>query len=496
MPAFGNPIHRRGSIDDLAATIDTGPPMAKGTRQVSSQRRSTRRSRRGSIGLSFGVLLAFLAVCIVTGGSSRPDVLSLLVLRPVAIAAFVFFAWRCADWAVIRPLAILLAALAAIYSLQLLPLPPMIHAMLPGWERLDAIQRLNGTLSHWRGATLKPDATLNAVFSLWIPAAVLAGLGAIRASDRQRLLLPVMVFLLSSAMLGVLQVAGGADSPFYIYRATYPGYAVGWFSNRNHQAAALACLFPLLRVWAERREGVVVRGAMRYAVAGILAVLVLPMIVVTGSRAGIALGALSLLASVAIMPPAVVLPRRMLWIGLGVAAAAILAFAGSMVMLSRAASLDRLMQSGDLGGEGRVAYLATEWRIITTFWPWGTGAGTFDPAIRMFEPDALLHSTYFNHAHNDFLEMVLVAGLPGVLLLAAALVIVTRWTFRLFRNWRTTNDTVVLARAASIMLWIVIAASVVDYPLRAPLMATLMIVAAIWLRDGIVDEAGRRAVRP
>lgn len=451
----------------------------------SSRKRHTRQSRRATFDLSYGALLALLGLCVAGGGSAKADVLSLLYLRPAAIAALAFFAWRCRDWMAIRPMVWLLAALAGLYAAQLVPLPPVIHGMLPGWDRLDAIQRMNGTFSDWRGVTLDPDATLNALFSLVVPAAVLVGLGAAGADGRQRLLVPVIVILLAGGCLGVLQIATGQDSPFYLYRDTYPGYAVGWFSNRNHQAAALACLFPLLRIWAERRDGPL-QGRTRYAVAGGIAFLVMPLIVITGSRAGILLAVLSLVLSAIILPIRLPRSRRTL-VATGALLVVIVTILASVVLLDRAASVDRLLQSGDLGSEGRVAYLATEWQIVKAFWPLGVGAGAFDPAIRMFEPDAMLHPTYFNHAHDDFLEMVVVAGLPGILVMLAGALLVVAWIIRIFRPWRTASDVVTLARAGSIMVVIVAAASTVDYSIRAPLMAALMMVAVMWMHDGLMD---------
>lgn len=472
----------RREIDKRLAVMSTGMAFA-------GNRTAGRAPLRERISLPFAVLIMLLTVCVLGGGSSRADVLSLLYVRPLAVAAFAFFAWQQLDWPIIRPLAMLLAAMALLCLLQLLPLPPAIYGLLSGREALDAIQQLNDTASDWRSVSIDPDATLNALVSLIIPAAVLLGLASSSRARRNSLLLPLIGFLATSAVLGMAQVASGSDGAFYLYRNTYPGYAVGWFANRNHQAAALACLFPLLRAWAAL-DGGPIGGRARSWTAVVLALLVMPMIVATGSRAGLALGLVSLVLSLMVAPlPAVVRSRR----GRLVAASVIilvLALSIAMLLLGRAASVNRLVDAGAFGSEGRMAYLPVEWRVFRTFWPLGIGAGAFDPAIRMMEPDALLHTTYFNHAHNDFIEMALIGGVPAIMLMAVALASLVRWTVLALRSFRTASPDRLLARAAAVMLWVMVLASTVDYPLRSPLMASMMTIAAVWLVQGTRSRAG------
>lgn len=451
----------------------------RGSTDIGSSQGHLQRSAK----LSFGILLALLALCVLGGGSSKSNVLSLLYVRPAAVLALAFFVWQKVDWRLIQPAGLLLAALALLYALQLLPLPPGIWHALPGHGTLVDLQKLNGTADDWRPMSIDPDATRNALISLVVPLAVLVGLGAIGEKDRRRLLVPVIGVLLAGALLGLVQVAGGQGSPFYLYRDTYPGYAVGWFSNRNHHAVALACLFPLLRWWAasdDRR----LSALQRHAIAAVVAILILPLIIITGSRAGLAIAGVALILSLVMLPPPATIPRRTLLIAVGGVLGVVLMLAAAMLALGRAAAFDRLFQSQDLGSEGRIAYLTTEWQILSAFWPWGVGGGAFDPAIRMFEPDTMLRPTYFNHAHNDFLEMALVGGLPAILLVLSAVLLAGWWTVRVFRPWRRPGLEIASGRAGAVMLWLVAAASLVDYPVRAPLMAAFMMIAVIWLRSG------------
>src|SRR3546814_1928629 len=73
------------------------------------------------------------------------------------------------------------------------------------------------------------------------------------------------------------------------------------------------------------------------------------------------------------------------------------------------------------GQDMRARGLSTVLSMIAAYFPAGAGFGGFDPIFRLHEPFRLLKPTYFNHAHNDFLEVVLDGGLPAALLLLVAI---------------------------------------------------------------------------
>ncbi|MGH7015973.1 MAG: O-antigen ligase family protein, partial [Caulobacteraceae bacterium] len=102
--------------------------------------------------------------------------------------------------------------------------------------------------------------------------------------------------------------------------------------------------------------------------------------------------------------------------------------------------------------------------------PLGAGLGAFERVWREGEPFALLGPVYFNHAHNDFLELWLDAGVPGFCLLAAFGAVLASFTWR---AWKRDADPPHLARAASSAILLLLAASAVDYPLRTEALAGL-----------------------
>src|SRR5690606_13261800 len=121
-----------------------------------------------------------------------------------------------------------------------------------------------------------------------------------------------------------------------------------------------------------------------------------------------------------------------------------------------------------------------------------SGLGAFDPVYRIHEPDELLNTAYFNHAHNDFLEVVLDAGLAGLLLLGGAIL----WFLgKSLKAWRGDTSRTILPRLGSSILLLILIASITDYPARTPMIMAVVIIAAIWLNARGYQDASSRAPR-
>jgi len=123
---------------------------------------------------------------------------------------------------------------------------------------------------------------------------------------------------------------------------------------------------------------------------------------------------------------------------------------------------------------GRLAMLPTLLDIARDNWLFGSGLGTFDPVFRAYEPVHLLMTQYLNHAHNDYLELIIEAGLPAVI---GLLVFGGWWISRglpLLRNQGLQNPGQLwFTRMAFMGSAIMLAHSLVDYPLRGAAISTL-----------------------
>ena len=442
--------------------------------------------------IPFYLLTVLLAVCALGGGSSFADVYSLLYVRPIALACLVaaLLMPAAADWRAYRMPIVLFGLFALLIVLQLVPLPPSLWTALPGRAPYMEVAALAGIDQPWRPISLTPDLTLNSLVALVVPAAVLAAFVRLRPDQRSAAVLALIVLCGLSAALGVGQFAGGERSPLYWYQRTYKGFPVGFLSNRNHHAVLLALIFPALRVWTLMPTPNRAWRQRRQWLALALGVLILPVILATGSRAGMAVTLLGIIAAFALFPaprrgraasagpdPA---DRRRRLLRLGVPLA-LLVLVALTYAFGRAASIDRFLSLSAVDSDQRFAYAPVVLRILADNFPVGTGFGSFDPLFRQYEPEAILKNSFYNHAHNELLELALMAGLPGLLLLGA---FVLWWAARMIAALRgpvAADAECRIARLGGAIVAFVLLASLFDYPLRAPLMAAVFTIACCWL---------------
>jgi O-antigen ligase len=84
-----------------------------------------------------------------------------------------------------------------------------------------------------------------------------------------------------------------------------------------------------------------------------------------------------------------------------------------------------------------------------------------------------------NQAHDDYLQLILEGGLPALGLLITFL---GWWAWKSIRLWRGSGgEGVALGRLGSILLLLILLASITDYPVRTPLMMVIAAQAAAWM---------------
>jgi O-antigen ligase len=436
----------------------------------------------------FYLLLAFLLVCLAGGGSNRADIASLLYLRPLNVIFLVAMLIVPTQWdfRCVRMPLMLLGLLALLILAQLVPLPPSLWTGLPGRAPFtEAAIALGG--QPWRPISVTPDLTLGSLLALLVPLTVLVGFAGIRPDQRTALIPLTIGAAVLSAVLGIVQFAGGQGAANLYERAL--DVPNGLFANRNHHAAFLASALILVSTWL-RLPAHARWQRRRYWAGGLIAFLLLAVVIATGSRSGTLLAFLALLytaATVLRTPSKALNPRKTLLLRAAFAIAALLLI-GFMLLVGRAVSLDRLF-GFDPAGEQRIRAFPTLIAMLRDFLPVGSGFGSFDPVFRMYEPDELLHPGYFNHAHNDWLELALTGGVPALLLLAVFIV----WAgWRLYSSFRMpASGPALRARGGGLVLLVLAAASVSDYPLRTPILAALLALACAWL----AWEGGQRPVQ-
>lgn len=413
------------------------------------------------------------------GGASRLDEDQQSLVRCAAIAAIAATLWPL-EFDVLRRHWRVATAVGAAYLLvllQLVPLPPALWAALPGHAVYAQIAQAADAVV-WRPLSLTPDLTLNALGAL-LPATA-AALAALHLDfhGRVRLAHAVVVVACLSGLLGLAQLASGGG--WRLYRETSADSAVGLFANRNHQAALMACALPLTGALAglRLREGgertlIPILGA---AVAAFLCLALIS----TGSRMGLLLlavglagGAWAYRTSGQRLWPAAAGSR---WATVG-GAAVLLATIG--LAAARGGAIERL-STQNIVSETRVAMIQPLLTTARTFLPLGAGFGAFDSVYRQFEPKALLSTIYMNQAHNEPLQLVIEGGVAALALLGLFLAWWGRTAWRAARAAPSARRRTLAAAAATVTV-ILMVSSLVDYPLRTPLLGALFAVACVEL---------------
>lgn len=444
---------------------------------------SRQRDARFSPDLSLVLLAALLVILWLTGGASREDVAGQIFSRGaawIAITIAVLFA-RGPRIREARAATLVLGAAIFLCMLQLIPLPPSVWRSLPG--RAAFTDPLISPPNVWRPWSLVPGATVNALFSLAVPLAVLVLATGVREEQKRWVPAVILAVISLSLMVGLLQFTGLQIVNPLVNAG--PGEVEGLIANRNHFALFLAIGLLIAPVWG---VGTGSASHVRAPVALGLVLLLVLTILASGSRAGMGLGVIALVLSLAIVRRGVksALRRYPRWtlpaMGIGIVAL-IATFVLASVAADRAVSIDRLADV-DMGADMRGRALPTVLAIIRVYFPFGSGLGSFDPIFRLHEPFVLLKPTFFNHAHDDFLEVVFTAGLPGLLLLAAA---IAWWAWRSVAAWRGEAS---LPKLGSAALLLILLASIVDYPARTPIIMAMTTIAAVWLGAAGRDSHG------
>jgi O-antigen ligase len=451
------------------------------------------------------VLAAAFMALLVAGGGSWVNPLSRMAAQGIALVVVVVAAARM-DWRLLwrqdRWAALIVLGLAVLIAGQLWPLPGWFWQDLPGRALYADGDVLMFGVAQSRPLSLDPEATIGSAIALlpalatWLVLRQRPGL----ASGAVALFLG---FLALSLVVALAQVAGG-DGRFHFYTNSHSQFATGFFANRNHEAAAMACGIPLAaglqRYWAMNGTGAlsIGRPGQRWLFPVAAVALTLGALI-TSSRSGAALLVLAIPAGVAIAfggraaaqadgaglgtrRPAFLKPML---IPLFIVAALILAIV-ALALIAPGGPLGAVFSRSFLGSDGRYRFWPAVITLIMTHAPWGSGIGTFFDAFQSVEPPTLLSPLYLNHAHNDWLELVSEAGVPGLVL---ALGFVGWCAVRGLAGWRRDDAALAgplrpLVQAAGIVIALLLVHSLFDYPLRTPALSACLAGAAAILSAG------------
>ncbi|MGB7373472.1 O-antigen ligase family protein [Pontixanthobacter sp.] len=435
--------------------------------------------KKGAVGAGGWAMFAVLAVAVaVLGGASRADAGQLVILRPVAALFLIpaIYLYEPVAAKAFRAPLICILVLLVIMILQLIPLPPSIWQSLPGREFVAELSLLVGQGDYWRPMSLTPTRTLNALFSLIIPVVALLII-VVTKVKRTTLLYVVASIGFVDALIGLAQIISSGNEWLYQYRITNHGSAVGLFANENHSAVfgAISLMVIAYIICDQNRKHS--RHWQSALLFGAFVFVLLPSLT-AGSRAGLLSTLFALLASAAMfllhlglnkhskkdLPTIFGVPigSRLLSVGLLVAITSITTL---FFTFDRAPALQSLTSAGAFD-DMRFKIIPVLTEMVSTFWFWGAGFGSFEEVYHIYEPAALMTPEYVNQAHNDWAQFFIEGGVPAL----SILVIGGIGFLRCLTGLGASNRQQLITQ----VFWIgcaavVVFASLVDYPLRTPL---------------------------
>jgi O-antigen ligase len=419
------------------------------------------------------LISALMVVAFAFGGGGVRYGLANLVIQLSALAILAFHGGAFLEFWKRSPLALrgLIGLSLLLPILHLIPLPDALWTMLPG---RDLVAQSRGLIDAqgWSPASVDPARTLVALSGLIVPL-VIVNVGW---SIPQRRLMTVGWVAVATGLvcvaLGAVQImSGGTDGILYSERPP-SSILYGTFANRNSTGVylvgtlALASLLPLPLARPHPSAPMVRIGMCALLVLGI---------VLTQSRTSLVLAAIPLglgglraLASwrAASRSQRITGPNRA---NVAMFAALVLGVVAVGGMLSYAPGrLGDTLERFEAKGDPRSYIWDDAAYSVERFWPVGAGMGTFDEVFQVDEALENLTVRRAGRAHNDYIEVAIEAGIPGLVVIAGWLVLVGWLSWQAGRSqfrWAGWAGSAILLAAAL--------QSITDYPLRNQSMLAL-----------------------
>ncbi len=413
----------------------------------------------------------FIVLCLTLGGTSQDIVTPKL---PLYLLSLFVIGWSLAVinsnsriWE-LKTLIGLFAVFVMLFILHLVPLPPDIWTKLPQRGVVQQGFELMEMELPWLPLSLMPERTLFSLFDFLPPFAVICLVGVLASAQEIKNSLWIITgFAAASVVLGIVQVSGAFDS-LYFYDFTNEKSPVGFFSNINHQASFLLMVLPFAiylllestSLWARRNYPPAKLGfGFIFGFAIIIGILL------AGSGASYVLIIPVFLGALLICRPFMKIKRAYIYIIAGIFILGIVIdsiFFGGVFE-------DLLAQFVVTEEGGRRSMFSTTLAAAKDFFPFGSGAGSFENTYKLYEQPG---RTTIPHAHNEYVELLLEFGLAGIALGGAFLV---WWITVIWRVLKSPLKSSVLARCASLSTASVFIHSIADYPIRTIGLSVLVV---------------------
>lgn len=364
------------------------------------------------------------------------------------------------------PLLVFLATGLVLVLVYTLPIPLASWSTLPGrsfyMEVIEWLQQQNVTPNV--SISIIPGETMRAFLTLLPPLAMFLTIASLDEKRLQHLITFFFIIASIQAMLALIQYS--SDNPAFLFGITsHDNSGQGTYLNRDHFAALMEMAIPpaialMMFSFGRHRDKfedswVIAHQNLLYS---LLTLLLFLGAIFSKSRGGIFLSLLAILIS-SITFARHLGGKQAVSITATLATIAI----GAAISIGLAPVLNRFFVHDPLE-DGRWEIFQHTIEGIKTFFPVGSGPGTFPDVYRAFQP--IEQMKFINNAHNDYLELLFEMGMAGAFIIAFFLILyVYRWVKLWGQKWDRLHF---LQVAAGISIFLLLLHSFVDFNLHTP----------------------------
>jgi hypothetical protein len=445
-----------------------------------------------------------VASCVL-GGGSRAGFFGDVVAQLLAVPLFTL---GLRNWSVRIAVDLRLrSANALLHGAMLVFIALLVTQLLPGTFRPEVLSPISANAFaalRWYDFSVTPAASWAAALSLIPFFAVFLGVSQIEQEGRSKLASLVIALGALTLLIGFIQVLQGADSDLRLFEFTNPSEAVGFFANRNHFAAQLYTTLVFAGIWfvASASTLLTARKFDPHTTLWVVALALLVVAVMAGltmarSRAGLMLAIVATVGVAAIFVAGKHRTDRRhhnstRWIQRLVLSGLVLS-----VLFAAQFGAHRILTrfEADPLNDYRATLSPATLDIALDSAPFGTGLGSFPTVYGSRERLQHLIGGYANRAHNDWAEFLLEGGIFSVGIGGLFLAWFGQRTVHIWRQESVQHSDryLMLQRGATLVIILLLAHSLVDYPLRTTAMSVVFAFACALLVPSPTTLARRAA---
>ncbi|WP_081985287.1 O-antigen ligase family protein [Sphingomonas sp. 35-24ZXX] len=442
---------------------DRVTPVNPGQKLLTPKERFSARLSREGISFSFIVICCFVIVSIIFGGGVGSLNFNFLLISLTGLLMLLQTIKR-GGLSKFQNLPlnvrISIVLIPVIPLIQIIPLPPEFWQALPGRHSISNILIDEGFGAYWLPISLTPvDTAYSAIIGIIAFGLILA---ILKLSDKEiKWLAQLMCALVTlSIIIGLVQFTTNGNV-FVFYSMMHRGVVAGIFANKNHMAISLTATLPIL--WA-LYQGRFNYSLASYALLGLSISGILAVLAATDSRAGLALGVITIIILMSLQFPKY---RTTIYISTCALILTIGIFASQIPLIDKLS--DKMFASTeDMRGE----FVKQSLPLLHDYIITGAGIGSFSQVYAATEKLEDVSFQLLNHVHSDILEFIIETGILGIFSYAVWIITVlslSRLFLKPLRENLRNGSSVIAEKWAFVGLIIVlvfVAHSVVDYPLR------------------------------